>query len=67
MDVARKYLQMGHMRSRRYARHEGGNKSVPRETTDKSRVAEVFREKWRAVAGDEEYLRLKDEHGRRNE
>lgn len=56
-------------RSQRYARHEGGNKSRPRETPDpeKSRAAEVFREKWRAAAEDEEYLRLKEEHRRRNE
>ena len=69
MDVARKYLQMGYTRSQRYARHEGGNKSRPRETPDpeKSRAAEIFREKWRAAAEDEEYLRLKDEHRRRNE
>jgi Domain of unknown function (DUF4385) len=69
MDVARKYLQMGYTRSQRYARHEGGNKSRPRETPDpeKSRAAEIFREKWRAAAEDEEYLRFKDEHRRRNE
>ncbi len=68
MDVARKYLQMGYTRSQRYARHEGGNKRRPRETPDpeKSRAAEVFREKWRAAAEDEEYLRLKEEHRRRN-
>ncbi len=68
MDVARKYLQMGWTRARRYAKYEGGKKSKPRETEDpeKSRAAEVFRERWRAAAGDEEYLRLKEEHGRRN-
>ena len=69
MDVARKYLQMGYTRSQRYARHEGGNKSRPRKTPDpeKSRAAEIFHEKWRAVAEDKEYLRLKEEHRRRNE
>jgi hypothetical protein len=69
MDVARKYLQMGWTRSLRYAKYEGGNKSRPRETIDpeKSRVAEIFRKKWRAAAEDEEYLRLKEEHKRRNE
>ena len=69
MDVARKYLQMGYTRSQRYARHEGGNKSRPREVPDpeKSKAAEVFREKWRAAAEDDEYLGLKDEHRRRNE
>ena len=59
MDVARKYLQMGWTRSLRYAKYKGGNKSRPRETPDpeKSRAAEVFREKWRAAVGEEEYLR----------
>ena len=68
MDVARKYLQMGWTRARRYAKYEGGKKSKPRETEDpeKSRAAEVFREKWRAAAEDEEYLRLKEQHRRRN-
>jgi|SRR5215218_3593051 len=69
MDVARKYLQMGWTRSLRYAKYEGGNKSRPRDELDqqKSRAAEIFKEKWRAAAEDEEYLRLKEEHRRRNE
>ena len=64
MDVARKYLQMGHTRSRRYAKYKGGKKSQPRETEDpvKNQAAEIFREKWRAAAEDEEYLRLKERH-----
>jgi len=32
MDVARKYLQMGYTRSRRYANYKGGNKSKPQST-----------------------------------
>ena len=69
MDVARKYLQMGWTRSLRYAKYKGGDKSPPREGLDpeKSRAAEVYRKKWRAAAEDEEYLRLKAEHKRRNE
>jgi hypothetical protein len=69
MDVARKYLQMGYTRARRYAKYEGGKKSRPREEPDpeKSRAAEIFYEKWRAAAEDEEYRRLKAEHRRRNE
>ena len=69
MDVARKYLQMGWTRSLRYAKYKGGDKSRPREGLDpeKSRGAEVYRRKWRAAAEDEEYLRLKEEHKRRNE
>ncbi|MBA2441139.1 MAG: DUF4385 family protein [Rubrobacter sp.] len=64
MDVARKYLQMGWTRSRRYAKYEGGKKSKPREERDpeKSRAAEAFYEKWRAAAEDGEYLRLKELH-----
>ena len=57
MDLARKYLQMGWTRARRDAKYEGGKKS---------RAAEVFREKGRATAEDEEHLRLKEEHRRRN-
>ena len=66
MDLARKFLQMGWTRSRRYAKYKGGTKSEPREELDpeKQRAAEVFREKWRAAAEDEEYLRLKEEHRR---
>jgi len=69
MDVARKYLQMGWTRSLRYAKYEGGNKRRPRDELDKekSRAAGIFKEKWRAAAEDEEYLRLKEVHKRRNE
>ena len=68
MDVARKYLQMGYTRSMRYAKHKGGNKSKPLDDPDpeKSRTAEIFYEKWRSAAEDEEYLRLKGEFQRRN-
>ena len=67
MDVARKYLQMGYTRSRRYARYSGGNKSRPLEEPDpvKSRAAEIFYEKWREAAEDEGYLKLKEKHRRR--
>jgi hypothetical protein len=68
MDVTRKYLQMGYTRSRRYAKYKAGKKSQPLEEEDpvKARSAEIFYEKWRAAAEDEEYLRLKEEHRRRN-
>jgi hypothetical protein len=67
MDVARKYLQMGYTRSRRYATYSGGNKSRPLEEPDpvKSRAAEIFYEKWREAAEDEGYLELKEKHRRR--
>lgn len=68
MDVARKYLQMGHTRSRRYAKYAGGNKSRPREEDpEKARAAEIFRARWREVAEDPEYLRLKKSHRERHE
>lgn len=68
MDVARKYLQMGYTRARRYAKYVGGKKSEPRDEPDmvKAEVAEIFREKWREAAEDEKYPRLKEEHRRRN-
>ncbi len=64
MDVARKYLQMGFTRSRRYAKYRGGKKSEPREVEDpiKQEAAKIFYEKWRAAAEDGEYLRLKERH-----
>jgi len=70
MDMARKYLQMGYTRARRYANHKSGRKYAP----DTSRVlplvedpikaasARYFYEKWRKVATDETYLLLKREH-----
>src|SRR5215204_2985796 len=69
MDVARKYLQMGWTRSLRYAKYRAGKKSQPLEEPDQTKLqgASVYRRKWRAAAEDEEYLRLKLEHKRRNE
>ena len=68
MDVARKYLQMGWTRARRYAKYEGGNKGKPREREDpeKAWAAEIFYKKWREAAEDEENLRLRKEHKKRN-
>ena len=69
MDVARKYLQMGYTRSRRYAKYEGGNKGSPlaRPDPEKSRAAELFYKKWRKAAEDEDYLNLKEEHRPQNQ
>lgn len=67
-DVARKYLQMGYTRSLRYAKYKAGKKSRPLEEEDpeKARSAEIFYGKWRTVAEDPGYLRLKERHRRRN-
>lgn len=73
MDMARKYLQMGYTRARRYANHRSGRKRgpdgepLPQSPPDpeKAAAAAVFRERWRVVAEDPAYLRLKAEHRRR--
>jgi hypothetical protein len=46
----------------------GGNKKKPLEVPDleKSRAAEIFYEMWWVATEDEEYLKVKEEHRRRN-
>lgn len=68
-DMARKYLQMGYTRARRYANYRGGkkydkeNNYIPlvRGTGDpeKARAAEVFYKHWKAAEAEPEYRRLK--------
>ena len=73
MDMARKFLQMGYTRARRYANHAGGRKYAPgtrevlpfQEDTVKAEAAAVFREKWEAVKADPEYQQLVELHRRR--
>ena len=69
MDMARKYLQMGYTRSRRYANYKGGKKydengEVKEREIDeeKAESAAIFEEKWKIVREDEAYLKLKKEH-----
>jgi hypothetical protein len=70
MDVARKFLQMGYTRARRYARHRGGRKYAEDGVTelpesfdaDKQRSAEIFREAWDKVLGDAKYVAMKAAH-----
>jgi hypothetical protein len=70
MDMARKYLQMGFTRSRRYANHKGGRKYVagtrtelPR-TTDpqKAKSAEIFQAYWQRALKNRRYLALRRGH-----
>ena len=69
MDMARKFIQMGYTRARRYANHRGGRKYAPDGTvlpytTDpvKAEAAAVFYALWKKVEADRVYSRLKAEH-----
>jgi hypothetical protein len=70
MDMARKFLQMGYTRSRRYANHksgrkyEKGSKKVLERDEDsvKAESAEIFYEKWKKAREDKKYLELKKQH-----
>jgi hypothetical protein len=70
MDMARKFLQMGYTRSRRYANHKsgrkyakGGKEVLPREEdTLKAESAKIFYEKWQKAKADKKYLERKKNH-----
>jgi len=70
MDMARKFLQMGYTRSRRYANHKSGRKyaagsqkELPREEDPvKAESARIFHEKWQKAKVDKKYLELKKRH-----
>ncbi|NJR40638.1 MAG: DUF4385 domain-containing protein [Leptolyngbyaceae cyanobacterium CSU_1_4] len=70
MDMARKFLQMGYTRSRRYANHKSGRKYdrnsrlilPPEEDPIKAQSAKIFYEKWQLAKIDLEYLKLSDRH-----
>jgi Domain of unknown function (DUF4385) len=69
MDMARKFLQMGYTRSRRYANYKGGKKydedgDVKERQIDseKAESAAIFEEKWKLAREDEDYLKMKREH-----
>ena len=73
MDMARKFLQMGFTRARRYANHKSGRKWSP----DKSAVlpldldpvkaesASIFYERYREARDDPEYQRMREARSRR--
>jgi len=68
-DMARKYLQMGYTRARRYANYKGGKKynrdddyallEIGTGETEKAEAAEVFRVFWKTAEANEKYSRLK--------
>ena len=69
-DMARKFLQMGWTRARRYANHKGGRKydgetgaELPRtEDAEKAEAAAVFYERYVAAREHPEYVRQKERH-----
>ncbi|WP_159882016.1 DUF4385 domain-containing protein [Paenibacillus puerhi] len=75
MDMARKFLQMGYTRARRYTHHKGGRKFS---TSDgsllpylkdpvKAESAAIFKAKWEEAKADKDYVRMKREHRKKYE
>ena len=70
MDMARKFLQMGYTRARRYANHKSGRKYaasnkelLPREEDhEKAESARIFHQKWQKAREDRKYLQLRSRH-----
>ena len=70
MDMARKFLQMGYTRSRRYVNHKSGRKyekdsrEVLQLDPDPERAewAKIFYEKWKKTREDRKYLKLKQRY-----
>ncbi|PIC81196.1 cytoplasmic protein [Sporosarcina sp. P18a] len=69
MDMARKFIQMGYTRSRRYANHKSGRKyqedgTVRERDIDpiKAKSAQIFKERWDVIREDEDYIKRKKAH-----
>ncbi|GME34000.1 cytoplasmic protein [Pantoea agglomerans] len=69
MDMARKFIQMGYTRARRYSNHKGGRKydadgkELPRGVNEeKAAAAAIFKAYWDKLREDEDYLRRKKAH-----
>jgi hypothetical protein len=73
MDIARKFLQMGYTRARRYANHGSGRKYdqatgtlLPQEadwqTNEKAASARIFYAYYAKVNADPDYRRAKQQH-----
>lgn len=72
MDMARKFIQMGFTRARRYANHPGGKKydaqrQVLPQQLDPEKVesATIFKAYWDKIRADADYLRRKKAHQQR--
>ena len=71
MDMARKFLEMGFTRARRYANHKDGKKYdesgnvSPQEkdwaTSDKARSAKIFKAARDRVTNDNKYIQMRKE------
>lgn len=70
MDMARKFLQMGFTRARRYANHRSGRKWAegrsavlpPEPDPEKAESARIFYDRYRQAKDDAEYQRMKAMH-----
>ena len=67
-DMARKFLQMGFTRARRYANYKGGRKYDPTDyhllergtgEVEKAESAQIFYQQWQKAEAHPEYARLK--------
>jgi hypothetical protein len=75
MDMARKFIQMGMTRAKRYANYQGGRKFVDgkangrkieksaghKDKEEKEKASLVFRETWEKCKAHEGYQKLKDQ------
>jgi hypothetical protein len=71
MDMARKFVQMGYTRARRYVNYKAGRKYTPTGTTrprqddpEKAESAQIFQAKWKQIREDPNYVELKRRHQR---
>jgi hypothetical protein len=69
MDMARKFIQMGYTRARRYTNYKGGRKynedgSIKERNIDpvKAESAAIFKKQWDKIREDEDYLKRKKQH-----
>ena len=70
MDMARKFLQMGYTRARRYANHKSGRKYAKdskivlpiQEDPIKAESAKIFHEVWQLAKTDPDYLMMLERH-----
>ncbi|CAO96755.1 DUF4385 domain-containing protein [Erwinia tasmaniensis] len=69
MDMARKFIQMGYTRARRYANHPGGRKYDAQRKIlpfqldeEKAEAAAIFKASWDLIRADKDYLTRKKKH-----